>query len=122
MLQEIQNVKQNDKTFQRRWFTDLDMDLFIWSETDFTIHGFQLTYNKTGSEHAVTWNRNSGFRHNYVDNGESRPGKYKSTPILVCNGKFDAVKIANQFRKKSVNIEEDLTNFILDKLTKIDNC
>ena len=91
MLSEINDVKQIENEGYRRWFSDNYFDLIIWYG-DEKIIGFQLCYDKQGSERSLTWIKNRGFSHNKIDDGE-KPGHTKMTPILVADGVFDKEKI-----------------------------
>jgi hypothetical protein len=115
MLREISSIRQNSKHMKKRWFTDSDMDLFIWFSQQ-TPTRFQLSYNKRGYEHAITWDIETGFTHNRVDTGEQLQFKYKMTPILLPDGEFDAATVARDFLQASENIEESLADFIYARL------
>lgn len=116
MLREISSTRQNSKHMKKRWFTDSDMDLFIWFRHQVPVR-FQLSYNKRSQEHAITWDNATGFSHNRVDSGEQENRlKYKMTPILLEDGNFDAPTIARNFLRASDNIEELLADFIFARL------
>jgi hypothetical protein len=86
MLHQIKDVGQIKGEPHCRWFTDEHFALVIWDE----IVGFQLCYDKSRSERAITWKAGSGFSHNAVDGGEDRAARYKGSPILVADGVVDA--------------------------------
>ncbi len=115
MLREIADVRQIKGEPRRRWFTDEHFDLVIWSEED-EIVGFQLCYDKSKDERALTWKPESGFSHHGVDGGEDRAGRYKGTPILVADGKFDAVRVAAIFLGHSGILDAKSSDFIYMKL------
>src|SRR5580698_9807360 len=115
MLREIVNVRQIVGEPGRRWFTDARLDLVIWNDNG-EIIGFQLCYDKQQGERAVTWKADSGFRHNAVDAGEDRPGRYKATPILVADGSFDAQAVAADFLEQSGDLDPGSRDFIHMKL------
>jgi hypothetical protein len=100
MLREIQ-ARQLPGEPARRWFTSPDIDLFVWLGADGAPTGFQLCYDKQQREHALTWTLAAGFTHMGVDGGESRPGRYKGTPILVANGSIDFAGILGQLRAEA---------------------
>jgi hypothetical protein len=100
MLREIQ-ARQLPGEPPRRWFTSPDIDLFVWLGADGAPTGFQLCYDKQRREHALTWTQAAGFTHMGVDGGESRPGRYKGTPILVANGAIDFDAILEQLRSQA---------------------
>lgn len=115
MLREIKDVRQIKGEPRRRWFSDEHFDLVIWGE-DADIVGFQLCYDKSHSERAVTWKLESSFGHNAVDSGENRAGRYKGTPILVADGSFDVQRVAASFLGHSGDVDARSSDFIYLKL------
>lgn len=116
MLREVNNPRQIPGEQPRRWFSDDDMDLVVWLGEDESIQGFQLAYDKARSEHALTWRNGSGFQHNRIDDGEGQPGHYKATPILVPDGKFSALELANRFKESALRIDQRVSQFVFLKL------
>jgi len=116
MLKEILDVRQVPGDAHRRVFFSDDMDLTVWFDGRDDILGFELSYDKEKNERAVRWNREEGFLHQKVDDGENRPGRYKSTPILVPDGVFPAQKISRLFQENSRDIDQSFANFIYRKL------
>ena len=116
MLQEIPHVQQIAGEPQRRWFTDPDLDLIVWLRESTQIVGFQLTYAKNHSPHALTWRQSYGFRHDCVDEGEDRPGRYKSSPILVPDGAFDNRSTLEQFSQAAAYVDTWIVEFVSQKL------
>jgi len=112
MLKEVAKVRQIEGESRRRFFTDPDMDLVVWSDDRGEVLGFELCYNKGKGERAVRWRRGFGFLHQKVDDGENRPGRYKETPILVPDGLFDAKKISRLFQEHSRDIDQSLADLI----------
>ena len=118
MLREILNTRQIPGDLPRRWFTDEDMDLVVWFDQD-TIAGFQLSYDKLRSERALTWKRCSGFRHESVDDGEGRPGRYKAAPLMLADGDFAAAEVARRFKHSGAEIDRDIVLFVHQKLLEV---
>ncbi len=116
MLREIKDVRQISGEPERRWFHDDDFDLVVWFDSDGTISGFQLCYNKKENQYALTWHNDEGYRHNMVDNGEKTPGKYKAAPILIDNGRFHGKKIVENFYNASQNLEKKIADFVYEKI------
>ena len=117
MLREVRKVRQIVGEPKRRWFTDHEMDLTVWMEAG-EIVGFQLTYDKPHAEKAVTWRPSpAALLHARVDDGESRPGKFKGTPILVADGVLDAWYVCGKFLRLSSEVPPRLREFIARKLT-----
>lgn len=116
MLVEVKNVSQVEGESQRRWFTDEFFDLIVWEEEDSTINAFQLCYDKPRKEHALTWRRNQGYRHDIVDDGENIPGGPKQTPILVKDGASDLESVPGRFKKNSLEIDKTVSTFVYRKI------
>ncbi len=116
MLSEIKHVRQIQGEGYRRWFSDKFFDLIIWYNDYGEIEGFQLCYDKSENERAVTWHKDSGFAHTGVDDGEDKIRLYKMTPILVSDGVFDNEKIAKKFREESTEIDSNISAFVFGKL------
>lgn len=115
MLHEISNVKQKSQWQFRRWFTDNDMDLFVWFSRQAPA-GFQLSYNKQSSEKAICWENVNGFQYYSVDCGEVEPMKYKMTPLYSPDVIVDTYAVAKMFMHNSTCIEVTLADFIYAKL------
>jgi hypothetical protein len=116
MLREISEVRQIEGEPRRRWFSDEHFDLVIWNNDTSDIVGFQLCYDKTRGEHALTWKYADGFRHSRVDSGEDEPGRYKATPILVADGGLDVEDVAAKFLGQSDGLDAASRDFIYYKL------
>ena len=115
MLKEIKKVRQIPGEPARRWFNCHEMDLVVWHEAG-TLTGFQLCYDKSNHEKALSWKADTGLVHEKVDNGESGDGHYKATPILIKNGLFDLKKVRAAFEKNSELIDEDVKEFVFKNL------
>jgi hypothetical protein len=110
MLVEKKNVRQVPGEGVRRWFTDNYFDLIVWYEQGEVV-GFQLCYDKTGRERALTWRRPASYQHNRVDDGEA-PLAYKMSPVLVQDGVFDREGVAERFRRASSRIDPRITGLV----------
>ena len=129
MLREIADVKQNPGEPRRRWFFDEHFDLIVWERADGGLAGFQLCYGKGGDQRAATWFPESGLRNCAVDNGEDRPGKPKSAPILLCDADdpgqtpSDAgppPAVLERFRRAGRRLDPALVRIILHRLNPDD--
>jgi hypothetical protein len=122
VLVEYRNVRQIRGEGHRRWFSDDYFDLIVWydgpSRGRSHISGFQLCYDRSGYERALTWTREHGYSHEKVDTGEGGWAGMKSTPILVADGFFDGAQVAMRFREASKGIDQDIADLVLDKLAK----
>jgi hypothetical protein len=119
MLEEKQAVRQIEGEGFRRWFSDTYFDLIVWyaDETQAEIVGFQLCYDKPGTERALTWRKDEGFSHNRIDDGE-RPFSSKMSPVLVADGVFDREGILRKFNEAADALDSDLAAFIHIVLTE----
>jgi hypothetical protein len=116
MLVEVTDVQQVPGDPRRRWFMDEYFDLIVWYAGE-SISGFQLCYDKTIKERALTWHGVKGFSHERIDDGEI-PGRYKMTPVLVPDGQFDSEQIASRFRRESSAIDPGVARFVLEVLSQ----
>lgn len=116
MLHEVEKVRQVPGEGPRRWFCDQYFDLIVWYEKNGSVMGFQLCYDKSYKERALTWRRSIGFSHEKVDDGEGRPGRVKGTPILVPDGLFDASAITERFARESAEIDPALAALVIKTL------
>jgi hypothetical protein len=116
MLREVSDVRQIANENPRRWFSSAEMDLTVWIDTDGSVSGFELCYDKEKDERALRWLREAGFVHERVDDGEGRPGRFKGTPILVPDGLFRSQAVAERFRGESGAIDQSIASFVYEKL------
>lgn len=120
MLREVQGARQVRGEGFRRWFTDQYFDLIIWYEgadAQTPISGYQLCYDKTSRERALTWRKDLGFTHEKVDDGEGvRALGAKMTPILVPDGLFDAAGISRRLLEHSAEMDPVVAGFVLKTL------
>lgn len=113
---EIHGVRQIAGEPKRRWFCDDFFDLILWLDDGGGLLGFQLCYNKRGDQHALTWHAHSGYLHTRVDDGGSRPGKYKASPVLLPNGPFSKEAIAMIFLRASLSLERRIVEMVHEKI------
>lgn len=116
MLKEYKQVRQIQGEDKRRWFANHYFDLILWYDSEDQIAGFQLCYDITRRHRALTWYRERGYTHNRVDDGESRPGKMKASPILIPDGAFDYSTVAEQFQHASRCIAPEIAAFVYNKI------
>lgn len=115
MFHEIKNVSQTRGEPFRRWFEDNYFDLVVWYNKNGSFYGFQLSYDRYRHEHAITWFSDRGYFHDKV---QSTIGSVVTmTPVLVTNGPFDALQIAERFRLNSVGLEIEIAQFVYEKLS-----
>ena len=109
-LTEIRDVRQIPTEGHRRWFTGGEFDLIVWYEGG-ALTGFQLCYDKSQRERALTWRTSGSYGHTRIDDGEKMPGP-KMTPILVQDGHFDKVKVGERFRVAAVGIDPEIADLV----------
>jgi len=114
MLTE-QPCRQVRDDFARRWMSDDYMDLIIWFEADGRVHGFQLCYDKTGEERALTWVATRGFSHHAVESGDTNPNA-NCTPILVADGHMPVEAVSREFTRRSAELEPEIRKLVTARL------
>jgi hypothetical protein len=117
-LREIQNVRQVPGQGFRKWFANNYFDLIVWFKDDkLSFVGFQLCYDRDGTQRAITWTVEEGFFHTRIDSGDDVSGRgLKMTPILVADGKFDVQTIHDLFALASTTVDRVLVDFVCTKL------
>ena len=127
MLREIKRTRQDAPEQHKRWFTDQDMDLFVWSVKDYEtdenapelerVVKFQLSLNKQSRELAITWQTDGDVEIYEVDEG-SRPGKHPSSPIFVDpESDLNSDQLA-QIKRSLSNVDYKTASFLIDKISQ----
>jgi len=115
LLKEIPVTTENNEP-AKRWFTDNETDLFIWLDNGDDIIKFQVCYNKGKNEHALTWEKEAGFSHHAVDDGEEKVMKMKKSPILVQDGLVDVQAMNDMFTRIGKELPAFIYNFVHETL------
>ena len=115
MLKEWEGVRQRLDEGRRRWFTDDQFDLILWYDDSDQLLGFQLCYDKPAGERAITWFASGTYSHAKVDDGESKFGT-KATAVLVSDGVFDSVAVAERFEAAAGNVEHGIVRLVIERL------
>lgn len=118
MLIELRNARQIANEPARRWFTSPDMDLVVWLDQSGQPAGFQLCYDKSQQEKALTWRGDGSLSHAVVDAGEPHDMKYKASPVLLRGSAADLAAIADGFRKEAGVLPPVITSFVLQVLAR----
>ncbi len=120
MLRELENVSQHEGEARRRWFVDAYFDLIVWYEPEEPdrILGFQLCYDKTHDEHALTWKRVGGFTHHAIDDGQSGPLANMS-PILMPDGVVPVDDLRRRFKEACGDMAPGIAQLVLDRLDEL---
>ena len=116
MLQEIASTHRTNQVKPKRWFTDSNMDLFVWFKNQRPVC-FQLGYKKDQQEYAINWHIKTGYKHNLIK-PELRHIKYRKSSIHSSECKFDAAFTARAFLQASNLIEASLADFIFARLVE----
>ena len=115
MLREIGSVKQYEGELFRRWFEDDFFDLFVWYDQSHRLFGFQLCYDKTHRENALTWLEDRGYSHHSIDAGETSVWEMKA-PTLLNDASFADRRVIESFIARSKNIDAEISTLVLEKL------
>jgi hypothetical protein len=89
--------------------------LIVWVDRADGILGFQLCYDVQKHSRVLNWYE-EGYSHLGIDDGEDRPGKHKSSPVLVPDGAFNKKEIADAFSKACAPIDPQVSKFVLEKI------
>ena len=116
MLYECHHGVHDRNDLILRWFNDSFFDLDVWESRQGRIDRFLLCYNKPIDEHAISWNCRTGYLHHRVDDGEGRPGKHKSAPLLLSNGHVDVEPLAARFLTESQEMDQIIASFVYAKI------
>ena len=120
MLREITSVRQIPGEHPRRWFTDDMMDLYIWQDTSGTMHSFQVCYDKSHVEKALTWKMASGFEYHCVESSDD-PFDQK-TPILHSQNLLNRDELIEMFMQHAETIPSAIKNLVLARLHELPLC
>ncbi|OHC82161.1 MAG: hypothetical protein A3J87_03245 [Sideroxydans sp. RIFOXYB12_FULL_59_6] len=120
-MKERLNVLQIPGEPPRRWFSSKDFELIVWLADSAEILGFELCYDKDAKQRSIMWHQTGGFQHMAVDDGENRPGKQKSSPVLIADGIFDARRIHSDLLKAATSMPDDVSSFVLHTLQRHPN-
>ncbi|MBI2206988.1 MAG: hypothetical protein HYU41_24405 [Candidatus Rokubacteria bacterium] len=115
-LTEVQDVRQVPGEPRRRWFESPDFDLVVWWDASGAPEAFQLCYDKTGAEHALTWHPGSGTEHAAVDTGDRVGLGHKRAPTLVADGHVDLDRVRQRFIEASGRVPPDIVAFVCAQL------
>jgi len=110
-----QPIRPVARDLDRRWISDDYFDLIVWYEPGGGIHGFQLCYDKSGHERALTWTLEGGFKHTAIDSGETNPNANR-TPILVADGAFPAAQVRGEFMARGKLLPSEIRDLVLGKI------
>lgn len=116
MLTEITDVRQSPDEPRRRWFSDDNLDLYVWYGEDGAIVQFQLCFDKGRREQALTWRQGKDLSQHAVDDGEGGIFRMKSSPLLTHENVTGAAGVRRAFIDAGQKLEHDLYQFVLDRI------
>lgn len=97
MLEEFKTAARQPETpGYRRRFSDAVMELIVWYSPAGVVRGFQLCYDRDGTERAFTWHVDAGMAHT-----DAAPR---------------AKQVLAQFRERSARLEPGLAELVERKL------
>jgi hypothetical protein len=114
MLRET-SFPRKRKTTTRRWFTDSDMDLYIWFIGEMPVR-FHLVWNKLSRIQSISWNNETGFNDSRFNPFELLILLSGAGPLHQDNTEFNIAALANRFLHNCENIEATLADFIYARL------
>ncbi len=114
-MREIKGVHQSSSDLTKRWFSDLDSDLFLWSNSNEEIKAFQFSLRKRNIETAIKWGETDGVTLYKVDDG-AQPGKHPGTPLLLEDNEIDIELLSEAIDIKLAQQHPDLHQFITSKI------
>ena len=104
----------------RRWFSNQDFDLYVWFDDLGAIRGFELCYDRSDVERALTWSPTGGYRHWRVDMGEATGLNYDMTPILVSDDtEFPKDRVIAAFVTAANALEPTIRSFVVQRLLEV---
>jgi len=114
-MREIKGIHQDTSGHTKRWFSDLDSDLFLWIDKDDQIRAFQFSIRERNIETAVKWEETSGINYYTVDDG-SHPGKHPGTPLLLEDEGIDKEALSVAIDQKLSSEHPKIHDFVLKKI------
>ena len=104
----------------RRWFSNEDYDLFVWFDELGAIRKFELCYDCSDVERALTWSPLGGYRRWRVDTGEATGLNYDMTPILVPDdAEFPKDRVTAAFAQAANTVEPTILSFVVQRLQDV---
>jgi hypothetical protein len=100
-----------------RWFSNEDFDLFVWFDDLGAIRAFELCYDRSDVERALTWSPARGYQHWRVDTGEATGLNYDMTPILEPDdAQFPKERVTAAFLAAANGLEPAIRSFVAERL------
>lgn len=115
MLSEFEKVRQIHGEDTRRLFVDPDLALYIWYRNS-RISGFQLCYDKQGSEKAFMWTIDHGYSHYAVDSGEVEGLEAKKTPVFMSSAISVPEDLQTRFDSAAESLNGEIREYVSQKI------
>lgn len=96
----------------QRWFSDADRDLYVWLDADHRITGFQLCYDKQGSERAITWRVGGSMEHDSVRGGEELPTRNDAPELVPLTDVPPLARLRDEFEQAGRDIDPGVYSFV----------
>jgi hypothetical protein len=105
---------------RRRWFCNDDFDLFVWFDDRDAISWFELCYDRSEVERALTWSPTRGYAHFRVSTGDAAGMDHGMTPILVPDDtEFPKDRIIDAFGDAANTLEPTIRAFVVQRLQAV---
>jgi len=118
MLIEFKDVSQHPGEPKRRYFISDYFDLYVWEDEAAQLVGFQLCYDKSNKERALSY-IDGVFTHRGIDTGEADASENR-TPILVADGVFSTEENLDRFMDESKMMDQKVAVYVIKKLQEFD--
>lgn len=114
-IHEITKVAQDNPFYKKQWFQTSNIDLFLWTNAEKEIIGFDFVYDIQDSEKAFIWSKVNGFSHVKVDSNTPK-GLLKMSPIYLGEYDCNIDYIMNLFKKDCKELDSVYFDFIYGKM------
>jgi len=119
-LFRVNEPRQPTREQHPRWFSNEDFDLFVWFDDLGAIAGFELCYDRSDVERALSWSPIRGYRHWRVDTGEATGLNYDMTPILEPDDTdFPKDRVIAAFVEAADALEPTIRSFVVQRLQEV---
>ena len=113
-LREVAIARTRER---RRWFSDDDFDLIVWLDSRGAVRWFELCYDRSSVERALTWTPTRGYQHWRVDSGDASGMNYAMTPILEPDDtEFPKDRVIAAFVAAADAVEPTVRSFVVQRL------
>jgi hypothetical protein len=104
----------------RRWFSSDDFDLIVWFDGFGAIAQFELCYDRSDTERALTWSPTHGYRFWRVDTGDASGYMYGMTPILEPDDtEFPKDRVIATFVEATDALDPAIRSFVVQRLQEV---